>query len=305
MNGFVKKLSSYRSSTIAILAFACVSAQAFNMTPGQIAQHQARRLLTSKQPFKQSGSVVTGGKTFSTELKWYGPASYDLTISNLPTSFTGLAGNEGRWVLERRPGNRCAIQIGNRHAQCSAPLFWAMIELSAQPEAVAGSLVRAGIYAPKDATAVETNSSSVIEPEKRRAKPAIGQNGDTPKAVVRITAPNADANNAENTPYIDFAQNFLVPLSAQFAYQGATHKIKAFAELGIDKEQPRNAHVMATSLTVIKDNETLARFHRKELMIERGLQESKFQDGVISLASLQESLSADANKLLTAILITH
>lgn len=289
---------------------ALIAAPAFAHTPkpGQIAQQQARRLSASRQAFRLAGSVTSNGKTYTTELKWYAPASYDFIVSGLPSSFTGVAGNEGQWVLKRRPGNRCTLVAGTRHAQCSPSQFWAMIELSAQPESVAASLVRAGIYGSQDTSYEETNSNSVADPSKRRVKLAIGHNGETPKAVMRIRAPGAPSEgNAENdaVPYIDFDQNFLVPLYAQFSFQGALFKIKAYTDLGIDKEQPRSSHVLSSSLTVLKGNDAIARFSRKEVVADRSLKEEKAQDGAIALSSFQESLGGDANDLLTAILLTH
>lgn len=289
--------------TLLVVALTATQSEAWNSGTGQIAQHQARRLLTQRQSFKQSGTVVVDGKTYTTELKWFGPGSYDFVVSGVPSSFSGMAGAEGSWTLQRRPGNRCALQAGNRRAQCSAPLFWAMIELSAQPDAVGGSLVRAGLYAPQDTVIQETHSANVVDPEKRRAKPDLGKNGDVAKAVIRVRAPDGDEKSPD-TPYIDFDQNFLAPLYAQFRHQGALHVIKARSELNIDREQPRNSHVLASSVNVLKGEKSLARFNRKNAEIDRSLKEDRYQEGVISLSSLQESLGDEANALLTGMLLT-
>jgi hypothetical protein len=272
--------------------------------PGQIAQHQARRLSTNRTPFKQSGTVVVDGKTYKTELRWFAPSSYDLVISGLPSSFTGMAGAEGQWTLQRRAGNRCSLVAGNRFVQCGPAMFWAMIELSAQPDAVSGALIRAGIYGSQDAVFDETHSASVSDARNRRVQLAVGKNGDTAKAVMRIRAPGA-ASEAVDAAYIDFDQNFLVPLYAQFNHQGALYKIKAHTELGIDREQPRYSHVLASSLRVMRGEENTARFTRAELTTDRALKEEKFREGVVTLNSFQESLSGDASNLLTALLLTH
>jgi len=248
--------------------------------------------------------VVVDGKTYKTELRWFAPSSYNIVIAGLPSAFTGVAGNEGQWVLQRRPGGRCSLVAGNRYVQCTPAMFWAMIELSAQPESVSGSLIRAGIYSQADAVFDETHSSSVSDPQSRRVKLAVGKNGETPKAVMRIRAPSA-APEATDAAYIDFDQNFLVPLYAQFQHTGALYKIQARTELNIDREQPRYSHVLASSLRVFRGDDTIARFSRAEATPDRSVKEDKFREGVVSLPSFQESLSGDANNLLTALLLTH
>jgi hypothetical protein len=304
MSGSSKRSLKLRALFLTAAVFAVHAALAHTPKPGQIAQHQARRLNTSRQAFKQTGTVVVDSKTYKTELKWFAPGSYDFVISGLPSSFTGLAGNEGQWILQRRAGNRCTLIAGGRYTQCGGAMFWPMIELSAQPEGVASSLVRAGIYGPSDATYDETHSASIIDPSKRRVQLAIGKNGDTPKAVMRIRAPGS-APEAVDAAYIDFDQNFLVPLFAQFNYLGALYKIKAATELNIDREQPRYSHVLASSLRIMKGDDNIARFTRGESTPDRSLREDKLREGVVSLASFQETLNGDASHLLTALLLTH
>lgn len=281
------------------------SALAHTSTPGQIAQHQAKKLLLQKQPLKLDGTLSIESKTYTTELKWYAPASYDFTILGLPSSFTGMAGNDGSWTLQRRPGNKCSLTAGTRRAQCGGALFWAMIEWSAQPEAVGGALVRAGFYSSQDTNYQETHSSAQVDPSRRRVKLAIGKNGNTPKAVMRIYSPDHNFVTNENATYIDFDQNFLVPLFAQFNHQGAMYSIQARTELNIDRDQPRNSHVVASNLSIMRGQDVFAKISRKEIVLDKSIKESSFQEGVISLTSLEETLDSSAKHLLQSILLTH
>jgi hypothetical protein len=304
MSGSNKSLSSSCKLGLFVFCFFAGASFAHTPKPAQIAQHQPKRLSASRQAFKQSGTVTLDSKSYKTELKWYKPGAYDFVVSGLPSSYTGVAGNDGQWVLQRRPGNRCSINIANRLAQCGPAMFWAMLELSAQPEAVGGALIRAGLFSQQDAVFEESHSATTLSPSSKRVKLHIGKNGDKPKAVMRIFGPNSSEGSGEPV-YIDFDQNFLVPLHAQFIHQGSSYKIKARTELNIDRDQPRYSHVMASTLWVSRGETNMARFTRSESVVDRALKEESFRDGVISIGSLQESLSGDAGTLLNALLMTH
>jgi len=182
--------------------------------------------------------------------------------------------------------------------------FWPMFEFSGTPEQVGPALYKAGLFAREDLELVQSNSKEPISYAEKRVSPVVAQNGNKPMAALEIRAPDAE-QTVGPIPKIQFEQNFLAPIYAQFFLNGAMYEIRAKSNYKITRDQPRYSHVIAENISVIRGEEFLAVFKRKKIDFNRKLKPTKFNEGVLDISSFKNSLNSDGEKLAAALLVTH
>lgn len=255
------KLSAYFFAGL----FSCAG-YSFVPQSGQIFRFQPN-VLKSEKPFQSKGTISIEGQSLGYLLKWYGPLHFEVNISGVGKAFSaGELAVPVSWTLIRHK-EKCVLKTFLLTVACpSQASLWGNLELSAQSEAIAKSLLASGIYSAGDLVWNETDSRQAPPADtKNRVRLSIGTNGNSPMAVLEIRGEEfkSDEPGLER-PLIQFDQTFLSPVLLRYEIDGTVVGIKATSDLELRRNRTRFSHVLSSKVEIFHGSTKRVLLSRKD-----------------------------------------
>lgn len=289
------------------LGFFALAANAFVPQAGQVFRFQPN-VLKSEKPFISKGTLSVAGSALPYTLKWYGPGNYEVSIANVGKAFTTRELSAPvTWTLVRQK-DRCALKTFLLTVSCPPAALWGNLELSAQSDAVAKSLLAAGIYSAADLAWTETDSRQATPAtQKSKVKLAIGENGKNPVAVLEIRGEEFKNDDpALARPMIQFDQTFLAPVLLRYEIDGSIVTIRATSDLEVRRNRTRFTPVLSEKIDIFEGGIKKGTLTRKEPeTLASSASASKIPSTATGVDALKEELSAQGMELFRALLATH
>ena len=314
-----KNLSVRGLSALAITStFFVLSAQAHYPTMAQLARFQSG-LLHGSAPFTSKGSASIGKVKVGTALTWVGPSKYQLVLTGVPSSFfVSSESSSPTWSLTR-DGKTCVIKTDMLTVNCPAPNFWAVIELSGQPDLAAKALTAGGFLNETDGIYKETNSKDLVttpgalsatssDIKNKRLRLNVGSNGSVPVAVVEIRGEKFQTGSdtaGDDNPLIQYDQTFLAPLLARWKLDGDVLTLKAVSDIETGRKHPRYTYVLSSRLDVLSNSQVIASFSRQEPVPAPSKAWVGAPRAISDVTALKNVLSPEGKQFLQALLLTH
>jgi len=290
-----------------ISIFGTAMSHAFYLFPNQITRFQSS-MLKSAQPFTAKGTVQLSQKKISTVLNWVAPQKYTLSLNQIDASFYDDDGGVSEWLIMRDHKN-CQIKIDSQVFQCPLPSFWPMMELSANSEAVGKTLLFYKFLKDIDVPYQEVDVEKMLDTESadRRAKLALGFNGNSPIAVIEIQGPEYQISNDSTLgyPLLHYDQKFLFPTLARTMLEGEVISIKASAPLEVTRDKKKYTHILANKIEISINEELLATISRQNSTPLAKAPVMNFSKSALDINVLKAKLSNDGKSLLRTLLLSH
>jgi len=246
---------------------------------------------------QRSGKIVVPYK-----FSWQSPNIYQVRLSNVPHQFLRNNGNTN--ILLTRVKQRCILQIGANSFACPRQALWSRLTLSGDESMLMKSLLKSSFINQRDLTQKEINITDQSTITNNRITLQLGQNGPSPKAVLRIESLSPTGQNSEGSfPYIDFDQYFYSPLSYVFSHEGDVVELRASSDLTTRRKR-RKSFNLAKGLTLHFNGQKVVQFMRGESQSGSGFSQYSKSNS----PNFNESfslLSSEGQKLLSALVLSH
>jgi hypothetical protein len=273
---------------------------------GQVARFQSN-VLKGLNSFQVKGSVSAAGSVIASQLKWYGPGSYEFILNDVPKKFSSLDNSmSNAWILTRSRGGACTLKIYGMIVQCPVATFWGALELSGQPDLAAKALVESEFYTASDAAWSETDSRTLLSDNKEsRLKLVVGTMNKIPLALLQAIGPDARGDDDAKYPLIEFDQTFLCPIFARLKSREGLMTLAASSDLEVRRNRSRFTHVLASKINITENGKALAEFKRGEAIEDTKLVAPKQVGAASKLDALGHVLNDEGERLVRAMLLTH